>query len=123
MRTLALCLACLAATACGDTVDYGGSSAPPAASCTAANATAVPAGGVVLANTAFVPACGKVPAGTTVRFTNGEPMQHTVTADSGSFDSGVLNQGQFFDATFAATGTVGIHCTLHPGMRMTLLVQ
>lgn len=121
MRTLALALSCVALAACGGATDDG-SSARPQAPCSAATAAAL-TGPVALQGTSFVPSCAKVAVNSTVRFTNRDTMTHTVTADSGSFDSGFLDPGLSFDATFAGTGAVGIHCTLHLGMRMTMIVE
>jgi plastocyanin len=111
------------AAGCGSS-GYGGGGAPaPApAQCTAANATAVPGGTVTLAGMAFSPACAKVAAGTAVTFTNDDSVAHTVTADSGAFDH-PLSPNQQVTITFPSAGTVGIHCTIHAGMRMTLFVQ
>jgi plastocyanin len=117
-----------AALGCGS--DYGGGGsmgygAPAPAQCTAANATAV-TGAIGIAGMAFVPACAKVAAGTSVTFTNGDAIAHTVTTDPGqaeSFDSGSLAPGAQFTHTFATAGTVRIHCTIHPNIRLTLFVQ
>lgn len=49
-------------------------------------------------------------------------VAHTVTADAGGFDH-LVNPGQQATQVFPAAGTVGIHCTIHAGMRMTLIVQ
>ena len=62
-------------------------------------------------------------AGTTVTWTNSDSTQHTVTADDGSFDSGVLAQGQTFSHTFDTAGTIAYHCTIHPNMQATVTVQ
>ena len=49
-------------------------------------------------------------------------MQHTVTADNGEFDSGVLNKDQSFSHVFAAAGVVGYHCEIHGNMVGTVTV-
>ena len=48
--------------------------------------------------------------------TNRMNMSHTVTADNGEFDSGVLGQDQSFSHTFDAVGSVDYHCEIHPDM-------
>jgi plastocyanin len=121
MRVLALATLCAAAAGCGGP-DYG-SSAPPPASCTTASATAVTGPILLSAGNRFVPSCGKVAAGTSVTFTNADAMAHTSTADGGQFDSGALAPGASFSFTFATPGAAGIHCSLHAGMRMTLVVE
>ena len=50
-----------------------------------------------------------VEPGTTVRWINLDDKPHTVTADDGSFDSGVLESGQFFDFRFDALGRWHYH--------------
>lgn len=111
------------ALACGSSgYGSGGSPAPAPAQCSAATATALTGGTVALSGMAFSPACAKVSAGTAVTFTNDDSVQHTVTADSGAFDH-VLNPNQQVTITFPTAGTLGIHCRIHAGMRMTLVVQ
>jgi plastocyanin len=114
--------ACAAALGCGS---GGSDSSPtPGAQCTAANATPI-TGPVQLIGLSFVPACGRVAAGTLVTFANTDSMAHTVTEDSTppAFDSGTLGPTATFPQTFASAGTVHIHCNLHAGMRMTMIVQ
>jgi plastocyanin len=51
--------------------------------------------------------------GEVVTWTQNGGLTHTVTADGGSFDSGVLAPGAFFDHAFETPGTYTYHCTLH----------
>jgi plastocyanin len=99
---------------------YGASPAP--AQCTLANATALTTATVTMPGMLFSPACAKVAAGTTVTFANDDTLVHTVTADAGGFDH-LVNPGQQVTQSFPTAGTVGIHCSIHAGMRMTLFVQ
>lgn len=111
----------LALAGCGS-MDSGASAA---AQCSAANATAV-SGAIQIAGMAFVPACARVAPGTAITFTNDDADQHTVTSDAGqadTFDSGPLNQGAQFVHTFASAGTEHIHCTIHPTMHLSVVVQ
>ena len=62
------------------------------------------------------PANTPVAVGDTVVWTNRMNMSHTVTADNGEFDSGVLGQDQSFSHTFDAVGSVDYHCEIHPDM-------
>jgi plastocyanin len=59
-----------------------------------------------------------VAPGTTVRWVNGDTIPHTVTADDGSFDSGVLNPGDYAMVTFLGSGTMTYHCEIHPDTMM-----
>ena len=64
-----------------------------------------------------------VAAGDAVSFINDDDDAHTATADDGSWDSEGLNQGQKWSHTFAKSGKVTYHCTVHPFMHGTLVVQ
>jgi plastocyanin len=66
---------------------------------------------------AFDPAQLNVAAGTTVTWTNGDTEAHTVTADNGLFDSGVLEPGQSYSTWLGGSGTVSYHCEIHLGMK------
>lgn len=124
MGAWAVGLAGAAALGCGSSGGMGGYGAAPApAQCTAATASAVTNGTIGIVGMSYAPACAKVPAGTAVTFANDDSVAHTVTADDASFDSGAVAPGAQFTRTFAAAGTVGIHCSIHAGMRMTLFVQ
>jgi|SRR5450432_443966 plastocyanin len=74
-------------------------------------------------NMAFSPGSTTVKAGTTVKWTNNDGITHTVTADNNSFDSGNLASGATFSKTFSVTGTYAYHCTIHPGMTGTIIVN
>jgi plastocyanin len=97
------------------TVTVSGSSATPAPQ--------APASGTVrIANRAFGPASLSVRVGGTVTFANADDRAHTVTADDGSFDSGVLNPGASWARRFGTAGTYRYHCAIHPEMRGTVTV-
>lgn len=68
---------------------------------------------VSLENTRFEPASVTVDAGTTVVWTNNDEIQHTVTADNGTFDSGTLATGETFSYTFNEPGVYPYHCQFH----------
>jgi plastocyanin len=70
----------------------------------------------------YKPATITVAPGTTVTWTNDDPVVHTVTADDGSWDSGNLSQSQTFTKTFETAGTYTYHCTVHPWMVGTVIV-
>src|SRR4028118_377227 len=64
----------------------------------------------------FEPAQLSVEPGTTVTCTNEGNEPHTVTADNGLFDSGVLYPGDSYSVQFNGMGTVSYYCTLHPSL-------
>jgi plastocyanin len=74
-------------------------------------------------NLAFVPARTEVTAGTTVEWTNNDPLAHSVTADDGSWDSGLIQPGHTWRRTFTQPGTYAYHCTPHPFMKGTVVVR
>jgi plastocyanin len=64
----------------------------------------------------FEPTDATVQPADTITWTNEGAHPHTVTADDGSFDSGMLQPGQSFSWTFTNPGTVTYHCNIHPFM-------
>jgi plastocyanin len=109
-------------------------SAPPAAqaqdatsSAPAQDATssapAQDATAVSIANFAFQPASLQVAVGATVTWTNADSTAHTVTSDTGAFDSGPLAPGASFSQTFTTAGTFTYHCQIHPFMTATIVVS
>jgi len=71
----------------------------------------------------FVPEKVVVKPGSTVMWTNGDTIPHSVTADDGRFDSGPLLPGQSFKWTASSVGNVAYHCIFHPSMKATLTVR
>jgi plastocyanin len=72
---------------------------------------------------AFSPASVTVKVGETVTWTNKDSTTHTVTADKGEFSSDPLSKGTTFTATFTTAGTYTYHCSIHPTMTGTVIVQ
>lgn len=70
----------------------------------------------------FDPAALNVAAGTTVSWTNNDTEPHTVTADDGLFDSGVIEPGQSYSTWLGGSGTVTYHCEIHPDMKGSVVV-
>jgi len=71
----------------------------------------------------FQPSTLSVPAGTTVTWHNQDNAQHTVTSDTqGQFDSGAISTGNKFTYTFPTPGSYSYHCSIHPGMKGTIVV-
>ncbi len=54
-----------------------------------------------------------IPAGSSVVWTNGNALTHTVTADDGSFDSGDVPSGKQFSMEFDTPGTYPYYCSYH----------
>jgi plastocyanin len=64
----------------------------------------------------FQPTTATVGVGGEVTWTNTDTIPHTVTADDGSFDSGIMMPGDTFTWRFDQAGSVPYRCILHPGM-------
>ena len=64
-----------------------------------------------------------VKPGTTVTWTNGDDIPHTVVSKDGVFKSKVLDTGDRFSFTFAKPGQFGYYCSLHPHMTGTIVVK
>lgn len=74
-------------------------------------------------NFAFSPQEIKIPAGSVVNWTNRDSAGHTVTSDTGTFESGLLSKGESFKRTFNEKGVFGYHCTPHPSMQAKIIVE
>jgi len=109
MKAMLLALA-VAAMLVGGCVGQSASNPPPSGN------------SVDISNYAFSPASLSVSAGTTVTWTNTVSTPHTVTGDTGAFDSGQLANGGTFTHTFSTAGTYPYHCANHPSMKATITV-
>lgn len=64
-----------------------------------------------------------VKKGTKVTFMNNDTDDHTVVADDGSFDLGIVTSDYPKSHVFDVTGTFSYHCSLHEGMEGTIIVE
>ncbi len=78
---------------------------------------------VTIQNFAFNPGSLTVPVNTTVTWTNKDGTIHTVTSDTGVFNSGNLSANGTFSFKFTAAGTYMYHCAIHTYMTGTIIVQ
>lgn len=69
---------------------------------------------------AFDPESVTISTGDTVRWTNMDSDEHTVT-DS-TLDSGTLEEGDTYEFTFTEPGTFEYYCSIHPEMEGTVTV-
>lgn len=85
--------------------------------------------GVLIKSMAFTPSTITVAAGTTITWTNNDSVSHTVTSDTGLFDSGSMSStgasgsGGSYSYTFTTAGSFPYHCTIHPSMTGTVIVN
>jgi plastocyanin len=96
--------------------------APPPAGTPAVAADTTGAPLVHIANLSFATKTLQVRAGTRVRWVNDDQVQHSVTADNGSFDSGLIDAGRTYERVFDRPGDYAYHCTPHPFMMAHVIV-
>jgi plastocyanin len=78
---------------------------------------------VFIQGMAFTPATITVAANTTITWTNKDAIAHTVTSDTKLFDSGSIGANGTYSHTFATAGTFSYHCTVHPTMTASVIVN
>jgi LPXTG-motif cell wall-anchored protein len=79
--------------------------------------------GVTISDFQFAPSAVTVNVGDTVTWTNDGPTPHSATANDGSFDTGIMEEGGSGSHTFTEAGTFSYICTPHPNMTGTVTVQ
>jgi len=72
---------------------------------------------------AFSPATLEVQKNTMVIWRNKDPMPHSATSDSGTFDTGAFQSGEEANVVFKTPGTYSYYCTVHPSMKGTIIVK
>lgn len=79
---------------------------------------------VEIIDTGFAPALIDIEAGTTVRWTNTDPIKHEVAfVDLQIDDSGIIGEGETFFYTFDTPGEYTYACGPHPGMSGKVVVR
>lgn len=73
----------------------------------------------------YEPSVVEVAAGTTVRWVNDDPADHTVTSEEagGPLASGVFEAGGSFEYTFEEPGEFAYVCEVHPFMKGMIVVE
>jgi plastocyanin len=105
---------------------FGRRRAKPAAAVDTTTVSAGPSAGLTvvrIANLSFGASEVRVRAGTRVRWVNADQVQHSVTAEDGAFDSGLIDGGRSFERVFERPGTYSYHCTPHPFMHGRVIVE
>lgn len=102
-----------------------GNAAPPAQPAAPVDSTRVTRSEAVVrvANLAFGEQSLHVRAGTRVRWINQDQVQHSVTADDGTFDSGLIEPGAAWERVFDRAGQYTYHCAPHPFMTARVVVE
>ncbi len=125
----ALGLAALAG--CGGAADSATTAAATSTATTPATAAAAPAkpapaekAAVTIKDFEYGPAKTTVAKGATVRWTNVDEANHTVTFDSGAKTTlGNQATGSKKSMRFTKAGTYAYHCDYHPNMHGTVVVR
>ncbi|MFT2017023.1 cupredoxin domain-containing protein [Streptomyces sp. 796.1] len=79
---------------------------------------------VIIEDGRFVPQNVTIRRGDTVRWTNNDRFDHTVTSSDGlGWDSGVLTPGQSFRRAFPVHGVFRYHDRLNPSITGTVAVR
>ncbi len=74
----------------------------------------------------FQPETLRIERGSTVTWTNQDAVQHDITPDQvGTFfeQSQLLNEGESYSVVFSEPGTYTYHCSPHPHMTGTIVVE
>jgi plastocyanin len=77
---------------------------------------------VEIANFAYDPDPVQVAVGGKVIWQNMDSVPHSATAEDGSFDTGLLQEGKLKSETFKTAGTYTYTCSVHPEMHGTVEV-
>lgn len=75
---------------------------------------------VSIQNFAFNPTSVQISTGDTVRWTNMDSTDHTVTEST--FNSGIIHAGQSYEFQFTKPGVYNYMCSIHPSMKGTVTV-
>jgi len=124
-----VCLLAVAAfiTGCGSSSNSSPSTPSPTPTPSPAPTSSatvnIPTNARTLGASAYVPNPVTVSQGAVVMWSNSDSTTHDVVAYGGAFDSGRMNQNGTFSFTFAQKGTFTYHCSIHPTMIGTVVVQ
>jgi len=78
---------------------------------------------IVMDGTTFAPTTFTVKQGDTVTWVNKDPFPHNVASDTGGFHSGDMEPDSQWRFRAEKAGAFPYVCTLHPGMKGTLIVK
>lgn len=78
---------------------------------------------VFIQGTAFNPSTITVAVGTTITWTNKDGVDHTVTSNTGLFESGHISNNGTFSHLFSTAGTFAYHCSIHTTMTASVIVN
>ncbi len=112
-----------ALAACGGDDDEDRATKAPVTTAAPSGAPAADVVTVDMKDIKYIPRDATAKVGQTVRWTNSDPVAHTVTAKSGSdVDSGTIDANETFETKFDKPGKVDYVCTIHPNQTGTVTV-
>jgi plastocyanin len=109
IAAVGLTASCFSERTTGTTRDCAGTTADPCV--------------VEIRNFSFQPSTLRVPAGATVTWVNRDDVVHTSTSDGTGWDSGALSTNASYSRAFSSAGQFPYHCTPHPNMQATIVVE
>ena len=109
-------------TGCGGD-KYGSTPASPTSPTIGAATVTIQPNARTAGTAAFVPNPLTVSSGAVVTWSNTDSTTHDMVSDTGVWDSGRIAPGGSFNFTFPSKGPFPYHCSIHPGMVGTLVVQ
>lgn len=78
---------------------------------------------VNIKNFQFQPVSLSIDQGDTVQWVNQDSSTHTSTSDNALWDSKNLSAASIFTQSFEKPGKFSYHCSIHPGMKATVIVR
>jgi plastocyanin len=78
---------------------------------------------VTIRDNSYSPSARVVLRGSRIRWINSGNSVHSVVSDENRFTSSSLANGDAFEYMFLQAGTFAYHCSFHPDMRGTVLVE
>lgn len=78
---------------------------------------------VTIKDSMFVPEALTVKVGQTVTWKNADAVEHNIVSDDDVFTTGVLASGEEGTYTFTKAGTYAYHCSIHPEMTGSIVVE
>jgi len=78
---------------------------------------------VIIQGFGYQPQSIEIEAGTTVTWTNRDPVQHDADDREGSWDGPLLDEGGTWSRTFPAAGAFLVTCSIHPYMQSLVTVR
>jgi plastocyanin len=111
-----------ASGATATTSEPGGGGNETGGNAPAPSGEAVRSAKVRISGFAYDPDPVTIQVGGKVTWLNEDAAPHTATAEDGSFDTGVLEEGKLKSETFKEAGTFTYICTIHPGMKGVIKV-